>query len=37
MCDAEIMQLYEGTSQFEQLVIAWETLLSRRIEDAAVA
>jgi acyl-CoA dehydrogenase len=31
--DAKIMQLYEGTSQIQRLVIARETLLPRRIED----
>ena len=30
--DAKIMQLYEGTSQIQRLVIARETLLPRRIE-----
>jgi len=29
MCDAKIMQLYEGTSQIQRLVIARETLLPR--------
>ncbi|MDQ6751177.1 MAG: acyl-CoA dehydrogenase family protein [Actinomycetota bacterium] len=38
MRDAKIMQLYEGTSQIQRLVIARETLLPRRIEEpAAVA
>jgi acyl-CoA dehydrogenase len=32
--DAKIMQLYEGTSQIQRLVIARETLLPRRIEAA---
>jgi acyl-CoA dehydrogenase len=32
MRDAKIMQLYEGTSQIQRLVIARETLLPRRIE-----
>ena len=32
--DAKIMQLYEGTSQIQRLVIARETLLPRRIEVA---
>jgi acyl-CoA dehydrogenase len=32
--DAKIMQLYEGTSQIQRLVIARETLLPRRIEQA---
>ena len=37
--DAKIMQLYEGTSQIQRLVIARETLLPRRAEEpkAAVA
>jgi acyl-CoA dehydrogenase len=36
--DAKIMQLYEGTSQIQRLVIARETLLPRRVEaPAAVA
>jgi acyl-CoA dehydrogenase len=35
MRDAKIMQLYEGTSQIQRLVIARETLLPRRIEDTA--
>jgi acyl-CoA dehydrogenase len=30
MRDAKIMQLYEGTSQIQRLVIARETLLPRR-------
>ncbi len=30
--DAKIMQLYEGTSQIQRLVIARETLLPRRVE-----
>jgi acyl-CoA dehydrogenase len=38
MRDAKIMQLYEGTSQIQRLVIARETLLPRRVEEpAAVA
>jgi acyl-CoA dehydrogenase len=38
MRDAKIMQLYEGTSQIQRLVIARETLLPRHIgEPAAVA
>jgi acyl-CoA dehydrogenase len=38
MRDAKIMQLYEGTSQIQRLVIARETLLPRRAEEpAAVA
>jgi acyl-CoA dehydrogenase len=32
--DAKIMQLYEGTSQIQRLVIARETLLPRRVEAA---
>jgi acyl-CoA dehydrogenase len=35
MRDAKIMQLYEGTSQIQRLVIARETLLPRHIEAAA--
>src|SRR6202022_761931 len=31
--DAKIMQLYEGTSQIQRLVIARETLLPRRVEE----
>jgi acyl-CoA dehydrogenase len=34
MRDAKIMQLYEGTSQIQRLVIARETLLPRHIEEA---
>jgi acyl-CoA dehydrogenase len=34
MRDAKIMQLYEGTSQIQRLVIARETLLPRHIADA---
>jgi acyl-CoA dehydrogenase len=37
MRDAKIMQLYEGTSQIQRLVIARETLLPRRVEEPAVA
>jgi acyl-CoA dehydrogenase len=37
MRDAKIMQLYEGTSQIQRLVIARETLLPRRIEQPAPA
>src|SRR3989440_442926 len=33
--DAKIMQLYEGTSQIQRLVIARETLLPRRVEEPA--
>ncbi|MGZ4268855.1 MAG: acyl-CoA dehydrogenase family protein [Solirubrobacteraceae bacterium] len=35
MRDAKIMQLYEGTSQIQRLVIARETLLPRRTESPA--
>src|SRR6478735_8109000 len=35
--DAKIMQLYEGTSQIQRLVIARETLLPRRVEQPAAA
>jgi acyl-CoA dehydrogenase len=31
------MQLYEGTSQIQRLVIAREVLLPRRIEEPATA
>jgi acyl-CoA dehydrogenase len=37
MRDAKIMQLYEGTSQIQRLVIARETLLPRRMEEPAPA
>jgi acyl-CoA dehydrogenase len=37
MRDAKIMQLYEGTSQIQRLVIARETLLPRHIEEPAPA
>jgi acyl-CoA dehydrogenase len=37
MRDAKIMQLYEGTSQIQRLVIARETLLPRRAEEPAAA
>ncbi len=37
MRDAKIMQLYEGTSQIQRLVIARETLLPRRVEAPAAA
>jgi len=37
MRDAKIMQLYEGTSQIQRLVIARETLLPRHIEEPAAA
>jgi acyl-CoA dehydrogenase len=33
MRDAKIMQLYEGTSQIQRLVIAKEVLLPRKIEE----
>ena len=36
MRDAKIMQLYEGTSQIQRLVIARETLLPRHIEARGV-
>jgi acyl-CoA dehydrogenase len=36
MRDAKIMQLYEGTSQIQRLVIARETLLPRVIEEPTV-
>ena len=36
MRDAKIMQLYEGTSQIQRLVIARETLLPHQIEQPAV-
>jgi acyl-CoA dehydrogenase len=35
MRDAKIMQLYEGTSQIQRLVIARETLLPRPVEEQA--
>ena len=35
MRDAKIMQLYEGTSQIQRLVIARETLMPRRVEEPA--
>jgi acyl-CoA dehydrogenase len=37
MRDAKIMQLYEGTSQIQRLVIAREVLLPRRVEEPAAA
>jgi acyl-CoA dehydrogenase len=37
MRDAKIMQLYEGTSQIQRLVIARETLLPRRLETPVTA
>jgi acyl-CoA dehydrogenase len=36
MRDAKIMQLYEGTSQIQRLVIARETLLPRQVGEPAV-
>ncbi|MGH2763121.1 MAG: acyl-CoA dehydrogenase family protein [Thermoleophilaceae bacterium] len=36
MRDAKIMQLYEGTSQIQRLVIAREILMPRRVEQPAV-
>ena len=36
MRDAKIMQLYEGTSQIQRLVIAREILMPRQIEEPAV-
>jgi acyl-CoA dehydrogenase len=33
MRDAKIMQLYEGTSQIQRLVIARETLLPRHVSE----
>jgi acyl-CoA dehydrogenase len=35
MRDAKIMQLYEGTSQIQRLVIAREVLLPRRVDEPA--
>ena len=37
MRDAKIMQLYEGTSQIQRLVIARETLMPRQVEEPAAA
>jgi acyl-CoA dehydrogenase len=37
MRDAKIMQLYEGTSQIQRLVIARELLMPRRVEEPAPA
>jgi acyl-CoA dehydrogenase len=37
MRDAKIMQLYEGTSQIQRLVIARETLLPRRVDEPSAA
>ena len=36
MRDAKVMQLYEGTSQIQRLVIAREILLPRQVEEPAV-
>ena len=33
MRDAKIMQLYEGTSQIQRLVIAREVLMPRNVDD----
>jgi len=37
MRDAKIMQLYEGTSQIQRLVIAREVLMPRQVEEPAAA
>ena len=37
MRDAKSMQLYEGTSQIQRLVIAREVLMPRRMEEPATA
>jgi acyl-CoA dehydrogenase len=37
MRDAKIMQLYEGTSQIQRLVIAREVLMPRRVDEPATA
>jgi acyl-CoA dehydrogenase len=37
MRDAKIMQLYEGTSQIQRLVIAREVLLPRSVSEPAAA
>jgi acyl-CoA dehydrogenase len=37
MRDAKIMQLYEGTSQIQRLVIAREVLMPRHVEEPATA
>jgi len=37
MRDAKIMQLYEGTSQIQRLVIAREVLMPRRVSEPAAA
>jgi acyl-CoA dehydrogenase len=36
MRDAKIMQLYEGTSQIQRLVLAREILMPRQIDEPAV-
>ena len=35
MRDAKIIQLYEGTSQIQRLVIAREVLMQRRVDEPA--
>jgi acyl-CoA dehydrogenase len=37
MRDAKIMQLYEGTSQIQRMVIARETLLPRKVSEPVSA
>jgi acyl-CoA dehydrogenase len=37
MRDAKVMQLYEGTSQIQRLVIAREILLPRSVEEPSAA
>jgi acyl-CoA dehydrogenase len=37
MRDAKIMQLYEGTSQIQRLVIARETLMPRQVSEPTPA
>jgi len=37
MRDAKLLQIYEGTSQIQRVVIARETLLPRRAEEPAPA
>ena len=37
MRDAKIMQLYEGTSQIQRLVIAREVLMPRKVDEPATA
>jgi acyl-CoA dehydrogenase len=37
MRDAKIMQLYEGTSQIQRLVIAREVLMPRQVSEPAAA